>query len=206
MTKQTFLATAALTVGALTLAATPAASPERAAWNVDVPHTEVGFSVKHFFTPVTGQFDEFEVELAFDRETPENSTVRVSIPVSSINTGNEKRDAHLMSGDFFEADTYPYITFVSESVRRVSENELMVRGPLKIKGQTRTVELPVTILGIMDVPGEMQGMLGGVTEIASFQTSLTLDRGDFGVGTGSWAATMVVGGDVTIDIAMEANR
>lgn len=206
MKKQTLFSAAALAAGALTLAATPAAGPEPTPWNIDAPHTAVGFSVKHFFTPVRGQFNEFEVELAYDRMNPENSTVRVSIPVSSVNTGNEKRNAHLMSEDFFEAETYPSITFVSESVRRVSENELLVRGPLTIKGQTRTVELPVTILGVMDVPADMQGMLGGVTEIASFQTSLTLDRRDFGVGVGSWAATMVVGGDVTIDIAVEANR
>jgi polyisoprenoid-binding protein YceI len=82
----------------------------------------------------------------------------------------------------------------------------MVRGPLTIKGQTRTVELPVTILGVMDVPADMQEMLGGVTEIASFQTKLSLDRRDFGVGVGNWAATMVVGGEVDIDIAVEANR
>jgi polyisoprenoid-binding protein YceI len=130
----------------------------------------------------------------------------VRIPVSSVNTNNQRRDQHLVSGDFFEAEAHPYITFTSESVRKVGENELMVRGPLSIKGQTRTVELPVTILGVMDVPADMQEMLGGVTEIASFQTKLSLDRRDFGVGVGSWAATMVVGGDVDIDIAVEANR
>ena len=196
------LSGAVLAISALTIAAVPEAMP----WNVDMPHTGVSFSVKHFFTPVSGEFSEFDVELTYDRERPENSTVRVRIPVTSVNTGNEKRDNHLRSGDFFEAEMYPYITFVSESVERVGENELLVRGPLKIKGQVHDVELPVTILGVMDVPGEMQEMLGGVTEIASFQTSLTLDRRDFGVGVGSWAATAVVGKEVKIDIAVEANR
>ena len=193
---------AVLTLSALTIAA----GPDALVWNVDKPHTGVGFEVKHFFTPVQGQFDDFEVELTYDRENPANSSVRVSIPVASVNTGNEKRDGHLQSEDFFEVATYPYITFVSESVEQLSETELLVRGPLKIKGQVRDVELPVTILGVMDVPGEMQEMLGGVEHIASFKTSLTLDRRDFGVGVGSWAATAVVGKDVKIDIAVEANR
>jgi len=206
MTKQSLFSAAALAIGGLTVGAAPGHSPEAIPWNTDASHTMVGFSVKHFFTPVRGQFDEFDVELRYDQEAPENSTVRVRIPVASVNTANEKRDTHLMSGDFFEAETYPYITFVSESVERVSETELLVRGPLKIKGQTRTVELPVKILGIMEVPADMQEMMGGVKHIASFETSLTLDRRDFGVGVGSWAATMVVGGEVNIDIAVEANR
>ena len=196
------LSGAVLAVSIMTIAAVPDALP----WNVDVPHTGVSFSVKHFFTPVNGAFNEFDVELTYDREAPENSSVRVSIPVASIDTGNERRDNHLRSGDFFEAETHPHITFVSQSVERVGENELLVRGPLEIKGQVRDIELPVRILGVMDVPGEMQEMLGGVREIASFETSLTLDRRDFGVGVGSWAATAVVGKEVSIDIALEANR
>ena len=202
MKRKNLLSGAVLALSALTIAA----GPEALMWNIDKPHTGVGFEVKHFFTPVQGQFDEFDVELSYDREDPANSSVRVSIPVASINTSNVKRNAHLMSEDFFEAETYPYITFVSESVEQVSETELLVRGPLKIKGQVRDVELPVTILGVMDVPDEMRDMLGGVEQIASFQTSLTIDRRDFGVGVGSWAATAVVGKDVNIEISVEANR
>lgn len=191
-----------LTLTTLTIAAGPAPM----LWNVDVPHTGIGFSVKHFFTPVRGEFTEYDVELNFDREDPANSTIRVSIDVASVDTGNEKRDAHLMSEDFFEAATYPYITFESREVWQVAENQLMVRGPLSIKGQVREVELPVTILGVRDIPEEMRAMLGGITELASFQAGLTVDRNDYGVGVGSWAATMVVGGEVEIDIAVEANR
>lgn len=187
---------------ALTIAAGPA--PDT--WNVDVPHTGVEFSVKHFFTPVTGQFDDYDVELTYDRENPANSSVRVRIDVASVNTGDEDRDAHLMSGDFFDADKYPHITFVSESVRQVGEGQLLVRGPLTIRDRTHQVELPITILGVKDIPEEMQGMLGGVTEIASFQSELDLDRGDYGVGVGSWAAALVVGHEVGINIALEANR
>ena len=64
----------------------------------------------------------------------------------------------------------------------------------------------MTILGVRDIPGEMQEMVGGITELAAFQAGLQIDRNDYDVGTGSWAATMVVGGEVDIDIAVEANR
>ena len=201
MTRRLFSG-AVLTLSTLTIAA----GPDAMIWNIDKPHTGVGFEVKHFFTPVQGQFDEFDVELMYDREDPANSTVRVSIPVSSVDTRNQKRNSHLLSEDFFEVETYPYITFSSESVEQVSDTELLVRGPLEIKGVVRQIELPVTILGVMDVPGEMREMLGGVEQIASFEASITLDRRDFGVGVGSWAATAVVGKGVNINIAVEANR
>ena len=194
------------TGAALALSSFTAAGPETLAWNVDAPHTAVTFSVKHFFTPVKGQFDRFDVALTFDREDPENSTVRVRIPVASINTGNEKRNAHLMSEDFFEADSHPEITFVSERVRQTSHDQLLVTGLLTIKGVSRTVDLPVTVLGITDLPPDMQQMFGGIEQVASFEAKLSLDRRDFGVGVGSWAATAVVGSNVDITLAVEANR
>jgi len=202
MRKKLF-SSAALALATLTIAAGPAPVE----WNIGKPHTGISFIVNHFFTPVSGQFDDYNIDLVYDRENPENSTVRVRIAVASVNTGNDERNVHLQSEDFFEAETYPYITFVSESVRAVAGDQLIVRGPLKIKGQVMDVELPITILGIQDIPaGDMREMLGGVEQIASFRTSLEIDRGDFGVGTGSWAATMVVGSNVDIGIAVEANR
>jgi polyisoprenoid-binding protein YceI len=183
-----------------------AAGPAPAMWNVDVPHTGIEFSVKHFFTPITGQFDDYEIALEYDRENPAQSSVTVRIDVTSVNTGNEKRDAHLLSGDFFDAEQFRYITFESEEIWSPAEGELLARGALTIRDQTHMVDLPIEILGVMDVPAEMQEMLGGVTEIASFSTELGVDRSDYGVGAGSWAAAMVVGHEVGINIAVEANR
>lgn len=199
--------TRTLLAGALLLAAvaTSAAAQQGPAWNVDRSHSAVTFSVRHFFTPVKGQFDQFEAELAFDPAAPENSSVRVTIPVAGINTSNERRDNHLRSADFFEAEKYPNITFVSERVTKVSDTELVLRGPLTIKDKTLTIDLPVTILGVMDMP-EGSRRPGGPTEIAGFEAKLTLDRLDYGVGVGNWAATAVVGKDVEIVIAVEANR
>ena len=201
-TNRKLLAGATLVLGSLTVAAAPGPPT----WNVDAAHSAVTFSVRHFFTPVKGQFDQSEIELAYDRAAPENSTVRVRIPVATINTSNERRDNHLKSGDFFEAEAHPYITFVSESVTKVSDTELMMRGALSIKGQVRTIDLPVKILGVVDLAPAMQEMFGGVKQVASFEATLRLDRRDFGVGVGSWAATAVVGKDVDITISVEANR
>jgi len=184
-----------------------AGAPSGAAtWGVDQAHTEVNFSVKHFFTPVTGSFDEFEIKLDYNADNPTSSTVDAKIPVSSINTGNEKRDGHLMSQDFFEADKYPYITFKSTSVKANGDDQLVARGQLTIKGESREVDLPITLLGKQELPEQMQQMMGGTKEVASFKASTSVDRNDYGVGVGNWAATMVVGGDVSIEILLEAHR
>jgi polyisoprenoid-binding protein YceI len=129
-------------------------------WVVDQPHTEVNFSVKHFFTPVTGSFDEFEIKLDYDAENPASSR----------------------------------------------NGQLVARGLLTIKGQSREIDLPITLLGKQDIPEQMQQMLGGTTQVASFKASTAVDRNDYGVGVGNWAATLVVGGDVSIEILLEAHR
>ncbi len=195
---------AATIAGLAAVAATPAEVLD--SWNVDGAHTEINFSVKHFFTPVTGAFEDFDIRLDYDAANPEASSVEVDIAVASIDTGNERRDTHLMSGDFFEAEKYPEITFRSSAVRRVSDTELMATGDLTIKGNTHRIDLPITLLGMKDIPAEMQEMLGGVTKVASFTAATTIDRNAYGVGVGSWAATLVVGGNVEIEIALEANQ
>jgi len=198
-----FLLALALAAAISLMAGAPSSA---AVWGVDPAHTEVNFSVKHFFTPVTGSFDEFEIELDYNADNPTSSTVDVKIPVSSINTGNEKRDGHLMSQDFFEADKYPYITFKSTSVKANGDGQLVARGQLTIKGESREVDLPITLLGKQELPEQMQQMMGGTKEVASFKASTSIDRNDYGVGVGNWAATMVVGGDVSIEILLEAHR
>ncbi len=175
-------------------------------WNVDARHTEINFSVRHFFTPVTGSFGDYEIDLDFDPEYPEKSSVRVKINVASIDTGNEKRDNHLRSADWFDAEKYAYMTFESSSVKRVGENRFLAKGTLAIKDAKRQIELPITLLGVQEIPEQMREMLGGVGRVASFQADAQLDRRDFGVGVGSWAETVIVGAGVDITIVVEANR
>lgn len=205
----TALALVALAVLGLTRAAAAAATSGAGAspsWAVDPAHTKVGFTVNHFFTPVQGAFGEPEVTLVFDRHNPANSRVSVRIPVASIDTGNDKRDAHLRSGDWFEADKHPYLSFESTSVRPLGEDRLLAAGRLTIKGHTREVALPIQILGVQQVPEPMQAMMMGVKEVASFRAALSIDRNDYDVGVGSWAGTAVVGDTVDIDLLVEANH
>jgi polyisoprenoid-binding protein YceI len=187
-----------------TLAATPAMTAD--AWNVDKAHTEINFKVNHFFTPVSGTFSDFDIDLQYDAANPANSSVEVRIAVASVNTGNTDRDEHLRSEDFFEAGTHPHITFRSTSVRQVSADQLVATGPLTIKGVSQTIDLPIRVLGVQEIDEEMRPMLGGVTRVAGFAADTRIRRQDFGVGVGNWAATLVVGGNVDIEIAVEANQ
>ncbi|MGB5174650.1 MAG: YceI family protein, partial [Thermoanaerobaculia bacterium] len=82
----------------------------------------------------------------------------------------------------------------------------VARGQLTIKGESREVDLPITLLGKQELPEQMQQMMGGTKEVASFKASTSVDRNDYGVGVGNWAATMIVGGDVAIEILLEAHR
>jgi len=191
-------------LAAATLAAIPGdlSNP----WNVDRSHSEITFKVNHFFTPVSGTFGDYEIDLIYDDTNVGNSSVDVRIAVASVDTRNEDRDEHLLSADFFEAERHPYITFRSHSVRRVSDEELVATGPLTIKGVSREIELPIRILGVQDIPDDMRAMLGGINRVAGFKAETRIRRQDFGVGVGSWAATLVVGGNVDIEIALEANQ
>lgn len=204
LARRAVMATGTFATAFALVAATPAL--EKAPWNVDQSHTEINFSVKHFFTPVTGSFTDFQIDLDYDAENPSNSSVSFVAQVASIDTGNERRDAHLQSGDFFEAERFPELTFQSTSVREAGEGELIATGDLTIKGVTQSIDLPITVLGIQEIPAEMQEMLGGVTKVASFAAETQIDRNEYGVGVGSWAATLVVGGEVDISIAVEANQ
>jgi len=177
---------------------------ETAAWSADTAHTEINFSVKHFFTPDTGSFQEYEIDLDYNAAEPEKSSVEAKIKVASVNTGNERRDNHLRTADWFEAEKYPYMTFKSSSVRQTGEGQLVATGLLTIKDQAHEVELPIALLGQQMIPEQMQEMIGS-SQVAGFKASTAIDRGDFGVGTGSWAATMVVGGEISIEILLEAH-
>ncbi|TXL61933.1 YceI family protein [Aeromicrobium terrae] len=109
-------------------------------WTIDPAHTEIGFSVRHLMSKVRGNFKQFEGSVT----TGENLTdtaVRVSVDLSSIDTGNTDRDNHLRSGDFFEVETNPTMTFESTDVLEKGEDRVVLVGDLTIKGVTRRIEL-----------------------------------------------------------------
>ncbi len=169
------------------------------AWKIDSSHSKISFEINHFFTPVEGFFNEYTGELAFDKADLEGSSVHFTVQVASVKTDSEKRDKHLQSADFFDAKKFPEMKFVSKSISK-TDNGYIAKGNLTIRDVTKIVEVPFKVLGTGDHP-----MKKGV-EIMAIKAGFKINRNDYGVGTGSWAATAVVGDEVTIKIVIEANR
>jgi polyisoprenoid-binding protein YceI len=169
-------------------------------WKIDKPHTSVNFSINHFFSDVTGKFTDFEGNIHFDPNNLKGSDIKFMVSINSVNTDNEKRDQHLQSKDFFDATTYPKMSFKSTKFEKKSDKEFLIHGKLTIKDKTKDVVLPMKITGEMEHP-----MMKG-TIILGVAIDTTINRTDYEVGTGDWAATMVVGDEVKIHIPMELNR
>lgn len=168
-------------------------------WEIDKAHSKLSFDVIHFFTPVTGQFTDYTSDIYFNPDNLQESNIDVEIQVSSIDTDNEKRDGHLQSDDFFNAEEYPTITFTSDEIVERGENEYAAIGTLTIKDVSKQVELPFTVLGIRDHP------MRDNTQLAGIKFTTTINRNDYNVGTGDWVATAVVGGEVNITGTLELN-
>jgi len=168
-------------------------------WEIDPAHSAINFTIKHFFTPVDGTFEEYDATVMFNPEDLENSSIDVTIPVTSVDTRNDRRDGHLQSEDFFNVEKWPNISFVSNSIESRGDNEFVATGELTIRDVTREFELPFTLLGMMDNPMQEN------TTVAGIVANAQLMRTDFGVGVGDWAATAVVGDEVNIQLNLELN-
>jgi polyisoprenoid-binding protein YceI len=158
-------------------------------WEIDPAHSIAEFSVKHLVvTTVKGRFRDFEASLAIDETNPENSSVTASIDVASIDTNMPDRDAHLRSDDFFNAEQFPRITFVSTGVEKTGEREYNVRGDLTIRDVTRPVSLKTEFEGEIDDPwGNRRAAFTATTEIS---------RKEFNV---RWNQMLETGGAVVSD-------
>jgi polyisoprenoid-binding protein YceI len=160
---------------------------EAARWTIDPVHSEVGFSVRHMMvSKVRGRFNTFNGEIV-TADDPTKSEVTAEIDLKSINTGNEQRDAHIQSADFFEVETYPTMTYKSTGVR-VENGEYIVDGELTLKGVTRTVPLHLELNGFGPDP------FGGTR--AGFTATGEINRRDFNV---NFSAPMQNGGAVVAD-------
>ncbi len=169
-------------------------------WKIDKSHTSVNFSINHFFSSVPGKFTDFDGMIHFDPNNLKGSKADFSVSIKSVNTDDTKRDKHLQSEDFFDAKTYPKMVFQSTKFEKKSDKKYLIHGKLTIKDVTKNVALPMKITGEMEHP-----MMKG-TIILGVVIDTTIDRTDYEVGTGDWAATMVVGDEVKIHIPMELNR
>jgi len=168
-------------------------------WEIDTAHSAINFTINHFFTPVDGTFEDYDATVMFNPDDLENSMIDVTIPVTSINTRNDRRDGHLQSEDFFNAEKWPNITFTSNTIESRGDNQFVAIGEMTIRDVTREFELPFTLQGMMDHP--MQDN----TTVAGIVANAELMRTDYGVGVGDWAATAVVGDEVNITLNLELN-
>lgn len=178
---------------------TTAASAAAKSWSVDKDHASVAFEINHFFTPVKGQFLDFGGTFKLDKDDlTRNPTIEFSVNVASVSTANKKRDTHLQSADFFNAKSWAQIKFAATNVVKTGDNTYKAVGTLEIRDVKKPFEVPFTLLGVQKVKAGMMS-----SEVMGIRVKTELNRNDFGVGTGSWAATAVVGATVGVDILLE---
>lgn len=152
-------------------------------YTIDASHSRLGFTARHaMVTKVRGQFTDFSGTARIDTAEPGNSSVTISIKTASIDTGSADRDGHLRSGDFFDAEANPEITFVSTGVSR-DGSDWTITGDLTIKG----VAKPVTIE--FEETGSARDPFGNLR--VGFEGSTTINRKDWGL---TWNAALETGG------------
>ena len=152
-------------------------------WVLDPTHSEAQFKVKHLvISTVTGTFKKFEGSFETDNEKFENAQIQFSIDTNSIDTNQEQRDGHLKSGDFFDAEKYPHITFTSTAFTVVKNEHYKLNGNLTVKGISKAIQLDVELGGVAVDPY-------GNTK-AGFEVTGSINRKDFGL---SWSAVTEAG-------------
>ncbi|MXX11176.1 MAG: polyisoprenoid-binding protein [Nitrospira sp. SB0677_bin_15] len=185
----------ALTLSVCT--ATPCALAEMATWHPDKDHTTIGFAVKHMVVSRTqGKFLDYSGVVEMDAEAQEFKTIQATIQTQSIFTDHQKRDEHLRSPDFFDAATFPTMTYQMTSYKKTGETYTAV-GNLTIKGVTKEITLVGTFNGVV------QGPWGNTR--AGFTAEGTLNRQDFGIQFNKLLDNggFVVGNEVQLKLEVE---
>lgn len=168
-------------------------------WVLDESHTTLGFSARHaMVAKVRGRFSEFEGGFTIDAANPAASTAKVTIKTASLDTRNADRDGHLKSADFLDVENNPELTFVSTAIKHVGGNDFVLTGDLTVSGNTQSVDVEVTYIGVSQDPW-------GGTRIG-FEGHTEISRKDFGL---VWNVALETGGvlvgdKVRIDIDVEA--
>lgn len=158
-------------------------------WAIDPTHTEVGFKVKHMmFTNVSGKFETFGGSIETENEDFTTAKIDFEAETGSVNTGNNDRDAHLRSGDFFDSEQFPKMQFKASGFEKNTEGDYSLTGDLTIRDVTRPVKLGVEYGGLMKDPwGNLK---------AGFSIHGKFNRKDFGL---TWNAALEAGGVLVSD-------
>jgi polyisoprenoid-binding protein YceI len=174
-------------------------APPAGKWELDPAHTMVEFVARHMLTKVRGRFTDFSGTIEIG-EKPEDSSVVVEINAASIQTNQEMRDNHMKSGDFFEIETYPTLTFRSTGVRLTGGTEFEIDGELTVKDVTNPITLKGEFIGWGPDPE-------GIPILAA-SARTTIDREDWDL---TWNMVVETGGflvgkKVDIEIEVEARK
>jgi polyisoprenoid-binding protein YceI len=158
-------------------------------WKLDGGHSQVTFSAKHMgIMTVRGHFADVQAQIDFNEDDFTASSVEATIQAASVATHDEKRDGHLRSGDFFDVEKYPTITFKSTNIAHAEHDRYGMTGDLTIRGVSRPVTLDVVYSGQARDPwGNMH---------AGFSGEATIRRGDWGL---NWNAALETGGFLVSD-------
>jgi polyisoprenoid-binding protein YceI len=145
-------------------------------WTADKSHSKLGFSITHMMvSDVEGSFKTFESTIVSSKPDFSDAVINLTADVNSVNTDDEKRDGHLKSADFFDAEKYPKLTFKSTSVKKVAANKYKVAGQLNLHGITKVVVLDAVLRGTTVNQAKKN--------VAGFKVTGTIKRADFALGT-----------------------
>ncbi|MCX6287356.1 MAG: YceI family protein [Bacteroidetes bacterium] len=167
-------------------------------WNPDYAHSSIKFTTTHLvISEVEGSFKSFNGSMEASKSDFTDAKINFTADVSSINTDNEKRDGHLKSDDFFNAEKYPKITFKSKSFKKIKDNKYQLKGELTIRDVTKPVTFDVTYGGTAKDPW-------GNTHVA-FKATTKINRFDYNLkwNTLTEAGGAVVGKDIEVKVNIE---
>ncbi len=186
-----------LYAGVIAILAVATLSGQTDTWKLDRAHSGITFTIKHMvISEVTGRFDDFDISFVSFGKDFSDAKLEGTIKVGSINTGNDGRDRHLKTDDFFNAEKYPEIKFKSTSVKKIDSTNYQISGDLTIRDVTRHVTWNAVLNGTLDSSRGTR---------AAWKASLTINRFDYGL---KWdrlteAGGLVAGDLVTITILGE---
>ena len=169
-------------------------------WNLDKVHSNVKFAVSHMVvSEVEGNFKIFDGNLVASKPDLSDAKINFSVDVASVNTENERRDGHLKSDDFFNAEKFPKMTFVSKSMKPLGNNKYKLTGDLTIRDVTKTVDFDVTYGGQINTGRGIK---------AGFKAKTTIDRLQYGLkyAPALEAGGLAVGKDVDITVLIEMDQ
>lgn len=167
-----------------------------AIFKIDPTHSEIGFKVKHLvISTVSGKFSSFEGQLESSKDDYTDGKISFTADVNSIHTGNEQRDGHLKSPDFFDAAKHSKLSFISTSIEKKDDSNYKIKGNLEIKGVTKPIVFDAEYGGTQK---NFQGQ-----DVIGWELTGKLNRQDFGL---TWGAVTEAGGVVVSDeVKLHAN-